>query len=62
MERADEVAAILKTRAGLADALSAALKARHPYDTPVILHLPVAGADPDTAAWILSETGAPPVD
>lgn len=58
VERADEVAAILKTRAGLADALSVALKARHPYDTPIILHLPVAGVDPDTAAWILSETGA----
>ncbi len=60
VERADEVAAILKTRAGLADALSAALKTRHPYDTPIILQVAVTGADPDTAAWILSETGAPP--
>ncbi|MBE7246651.1 MAG: divalent-cation tolerance protein CutA, partial [Actinomycetospora chiangmaiensis] len=24
----------------------------------IILHLPVAGADADTAAWILAETGA----
>jgi len=32
------------------------LKARHPYDTPIILHLPVAGADADKAAWILAET------
>ena len=60
VERADEVAAILKTREGLAGAVSAALKARHPYDTPIILHLPVVGADPDTAAWIFRETGASP--
>jgi periplasmic divalent cation tolerance protein len=58
VEHGEEVAALLKTRVGLADALSAALKARHPYDTPVILHLPVSGADADTAAWILAETGA----
>jgi periplasmic divalent cation tolerance protein len=60
VERSEEVAALLKTRAGLAGALSAALKARHPYDTPIILHLPVVGSDPDTAAWILAETGADP--
>ena len=60
VERGEEVAAILKSRTGLADALSAALKARHPYETPIILHLAVVGADPDTAAWILAETQAPP--
>ncbi len=57
VERGEEVAAILKSREGLADALSAALKARHPYATPIILHLPVTGADAETAAWILAETG-----
>ncbi|GEP01283.1 divalent-cation tolerance protein CutA [Methylobacterium haplocladii] len=57
VERGHEVVAILKTREELADALSAALKARHPYETPIILHLPVSGADPDTAAWIMAETG-----
>ncbi|MGU3658146.1 MULTISPECIES: divalent-cation tolerance protein CutA [unclassified Methylobacterium] len=56
VERGAEVAALLKSREGLADALTVALKARHPYDTPIILHLPVAGADADTAAWILAET------
>ena len=58
VERGAEVVGILKSREGLADALSAALKARHPYETPIILHLPVSGADPDTAAWIAAETGA----
>ena len=57
VERGEEAAAILKSREGLADALSAALKARHPYETPIILHLPVTGADAETAAWILAETG-----
>lgn len=56
VERGAEVAAILKSREGLADALGAALKERHPYETPIILHLPVSGADPDTAAWIAAET------
>ena len=56
VERATEVVAILKSREGLAEALGVALKERHPYETPIILHLPVAGADPDTAAWIREET------
>jgi periplasmic divalent cation tolerance protein len=58
VERSDEVVAILKSREGLKDALFAAVKARHPYDTPILLTLPVDGADADTAAWILAETGA----
>ena len=57
VEHGHEVVAILKSREGLAESLSAALKQRHPYETPIILHLPVAGADPDTAAWIRGETG-----
>jgi periplasmic divalent cation tolerance protein len=60
VERADEVVAILKSREGLKEALFAAVKARHPYETPVLLALPVDGVDPATAAWILEETSAPP--
>lgn len=56
VERGEEVVAIIKSREGVADRLAAALKERHPYETPIILHLPVAGADPDTAAWIRAET------
>lgn len=56
VERGAEAVAILKTGEGLGPALAAALKARHPYETPIILHLPVAEADPDTAAWISAET------
>lgn len=57
IERGGEVVAILKSRESLSEPLAAALKARHPYETPIILHLPVGEADPDTAAWILAETG-----
>ncbi|KAB1074221.1 divalent-cation tolerance protein CutA [Methylobacterium planeticum] len=59
VEQGSEVVAIVKSREGLAEAVSAELKARHPYETPILLHLAVAGADPDTAAWILAETGTP---
>ncbi|WP_164066900.1 divalent-cation tolerance protein CutA, partial [Serratia marcescens] len=48
VEKAEEVVAILKSRESLSGPLAAALKARHPYETPIILHLPVAEADPDT--------------
>ena len=56
IERGTEVVAILKSREGLADALAAELKRRHAYEAPIILHLPVADADPDTAALIRAET------
>ena len=59
VERANEVVAILKSREGLKDALFAAVKAKHPYDTPILLALPVAEADPGTAAWLLAETSPP---
>lgn len=58
VERGTEVVAIVKSRESLGPSLAAALKARHPYETPILLHLPVTEADPDTLAWILSETGA----
>ena len=59
VEHGSEVVAILKTRDGAAASLGAALKARHPYETPIILHLAVADADPDTTAWIFAETQDP---
>ena len=57
VEHADEVVAIVKTRVGLGDQVGAALKERHPYDTPIILHLEVSGGDPDTLRWLNAETG-----
>ncbi|QIB32404.1 divalent-cation tolerance protein CutA [Ancylobacter pratisalsi] len=57
IERAAEVVMILKTREDLADAVAQAVRARHSYDTPAILFLPVLGGDPDYLDWIAEETG-----
>ena len=56
IERSTEVTAIVKTRAVHREAAGAALKARHPYEMPVILYLEPAGADPDTLAWLMAAT------
>jgi periplasmic divalent cation tolerance protein len=57
VERGSEAVGIVKTRSSLADDVAAALKARHPYETPIIVFLPAGGGDADTRAWILAETG-----
>jgi len=58
IERADEVVAIVKTREGVKEAVAEALKSRHPYETPIILFLKVAGGHPATLAWLFGETKA----
>jgi periplasmic divalent cation tolerance protein len=56
VERAEEVVMITKTRATLAEAVRAAVKAMHSYTTPAILVLPVEDIDPDYRAWLMAET------
>jgi periplasmic divalent cation tolerance protein len=58
VEHGAEVVVILKSRDGLREPLRAALKDRHPYETPIILFLETAGGDADTVAWLLGETTA----
>ena len=58
IERGEEVVMIFKTRASLAEAVRAAVKESHAYDTPAIVVLPVEGGDPDYLAWIMAETAA----
>jgi periplasmic divalent cation tolerance protein len=58
IERGREVVAIVKTRAGLREAVGQALKARHPYETPIILFIEVSGGHPATLDWLLGETAA----
>lgn len=58
IEHGQEVAAILKSRKSRQDDVHAALKARHPYETPIILFLEPTGGDADTLAWLFGETGA----
>ena len=59
VEAADEVVMIVKTRASLAEQVTAAVKASHPYDTPAVLVLPVDGGNQSFIDWILAETAEP---
>jgi periplasmic divalent cation tolerance protein len=58
LERADEVVAIFKTRASLAEPLREAMRATHPYETPSFMVLATESVDADYYRWILDETGA----
>jgi len=56
IERAEEVVMIIKTRAGLAEPVRAAVKEMHSYTTPAVLVIPIETVDPDYHAWIAAET------
>jgi periplasmic divalent cation tolerance protein len=62
IEQGEEVVAIVKTREGLREAVAEALKSRHPYETPIILFLEVAGGHPATVGWLFAETVTQSVD
>jgi periplasmic divalent cation tolerance protein len=55
LERGEEAVMLIKTRASLAGAVSAAVKSLHSYETPAIMVLPVESADPDYHRWIVEE-------
>lgn len=55
-ETAEEVAMIIKTRAGLKDDVTAEVTRLHPYEVPALLVLPTDGGSADYCAWIVSET------
>ena len=57
IERAAEVVMIIKTRAALAEPVSAAVKELHTYTTPAVMVLPLESLDPAYHRWILAETG-----
>ena len=59
IERGQEVVAIVKTRETLRGPVGEALKARHPYETPIILFLEVSGGHPATLGWLFGETATP---
>ncbi|MCU0689751.1 MAG: divalent-cation tolerance protein CutA [Phycisphaerales bacterium] len=56
VERGDECVMIIKTRAGLADRVIAAARARHPYTTPAFVVLPVEGGLEAYLDWIAAST------
>lgn len=59
IETSAEVQLTIKTRADLFDAVAAAIRARHPYELPEILAVPVTGGANDYLAWIDAETRTP---
>ncbi|HEY0150314.1 MAG TPA: divalent-cation tolerance protein CutA [Allosphingosinicella sp.] len=56
VEEAEEVPALFKTRADLAEALIARLAELHSYDVPAAVVWPVAQALPAYAKWVATET------
>jgi periplasmic divalent cation tolerance protein len=59
MERAIETPVIFKTAKGVADRLKTFLVARHPYELPCVIAMPItaAGSHPAFLAWIGSVSG-----
>jgi periplasmic divalent cation tolerance protein len=57
VERAEEVVGIIKTRDGLREQVRAALKERHPYETPIILFLEVRAVIPARSPGSLRRPG-----
>jgi periplasmic divalent cation tolerance protein len=56
VERGDEVVMIIKTRAGLTEAVRSVVKETHSYTTPAVLVIPIESVDADYHAWIVKET------
>lgn len=56
VREAGETVLILKTRADLADALTARIEALHGYDTPCVVALPIVAGNTDFLTWIDAET------
>lgn len=53
-----EVVLILKTRHEHVAALTRAIKAKHPYDCPCVVALPIVEGNPDYLQWLHDETEA----
>ena len=56
IERGEEAVMIIKTRASLAEAVRAAVKEMHSYETPAILVIPLESVDSGYLGWLLAET------
>ena len=56
VEQGDEVAALFKTRADLAERLITRLSELHSYDVPAAMVWPIADALPAYAQWVRDET------
>lgn len=59
VERGEEAVMIVKTRASLADAVSAAVKELHSYTAPAILVIPLESVENNYLRWLMDETREP---
>lgn len=59
VEEAEEVPLLMKTSADRYAALEAAIRARHPYELPEIVAVPISHGLPDYLAWLAAETTPP---
>jgi|SRR5579871_5169057 len=60
LERAEEVVALFKTRASLAEPVCAAIKELHSYEVPAISVIPIESVDRDYLDWLMDETKPAP--
>jgi len=62
IEQATETTLLIKTRRDLVPAVTAAVRAIHPYEVPEIIALPIASdrGNADYLAWVRSETAPLP--
>lgn len=58
-ENAEEVPVLIKTTAARYAALEAAIRARHPYELPEIIAVPIDRGLPEYLAWVKNETKEP---
>jgi len=56
VETADEVPLLIKTTEARYPALEAAIRARHPYEIPEIIALPISQGLPGYLAWVTAES------
>lgn len=56
IHRDGECAMFIKSRASLADALVAEVRARHSYENCAVVVLPIEGGSPPFLAWVLEQT------
>jgi len=56
LETADEVTLMVKTTSACYPALEAAIRARHPYELPEIVAVPVTRGLPGYLQWVGNET------
>lgn len=60
VEAADEVPLLIKTSSTRYAALEAAIRARHPYELPEVIAVPITQGLPDYLAWVDAETRPAP--